>query len=87
MNIGMRTKAYMITVPKTDSRIYLTVSGPDSLGLFSVATLSFGVELLGWPLKPVEKYQNVGSPIKAIRENIKYPRGLPRLLPVASRSY
>ena len=32
---------------------------------------------LGWPLKPFEKYWYVGSLIKAIRENTKYPRGLP----------
>ena len=32
---------------------------------------------LGWPLKPFEKYLYIGSLIKAIRENIKYPRGLP----------
>ena len=40
---------------------------------------SFG-DRLGWPLQPFEKYEYVGSPIKAIRENIKYPRGLPSLL-------
>ena len=33
---------------------------------------------LGWSLKPFEKYQYIGSLIKAIRENIDYPRGLPR---------
>ena len=32
---------------------------------------------LGWTLKPVEKYQYIGSLITAIRENIQYPRGLP----------
>ena len=35
---------------------------------------------LGRPLKPIEKYQYMGYPIKPIRENIKYPRGLPRSL-------
>ena len=37
-------------------------------------------QTLGWPLKRLTKYQHVGFPIKAIRENIKYPRGLPRTL-------
>ena len=32
---------------------------------------------LGWRLKPIERYQYIWSPIKAIRENITYPRGLP----------
>ena len=32
---------------------------------------------LGWPLKPFDKYLYIGSLIKAIRENIKHPRGLP----------
>ena len=36
--------------------------------------------ILGWPLKPFEKYLYIGSPIKAIRENIKYPRFLPRIV-------
>ena len=33
-------------------------------------------DYLGWPLKPFEQYQYIGSLIKAIRDNIKYPRGL-----------
>ena len=37
-----------------------------------------GAQKLGWPLKPFDKYFCIGSPIKAIRENIKNPRGLPR---------
>ena len=43
-------------------------------------------ELLGWPLKPFEKLKYIGSPIKAIRENVKYPRGLPRLLLINPRA-
>ena len=35
--------------------------------------------VLGCPLTPFEKYWYIGSLIKAIRENIKYPRGLPRV--------
>ena len=42
--------------------------------------------LLGWPLKPFEKCQYIGSLIKAIRENIKYPRGLPSLDGCKNRS-
>ena len=32
---------------------------------------------LGWLLEPFVKYWYLGSLIEAIRENIKYPRGLP----------
>ena len=35
---------------------------------------------LGWPLKPFEQYWYIGSLSKAIRENVKYPSGLPREL-------
>ena len=35
------------------------------------------VPSLGWTPKPFDKYQYMGSLIKAIKENIKYPRGLP----------
>ena len=39
---------------------------------------------LGWPLKPLENYEYIRSLIqsliKAIRENIQYPRGLPSYL-------
>ena len=40
-------------------------------------TTRLGWDFLGWPLKPFEKYYYIGSLIKAIKENIKYPRGLP----------
>ena len=30
---------------------------------------------LGWPLKPIEKYEHIGSLIKTTRENIRYFRG------------
>ena len=33
---------------------------------------------LGWPPKPFETYQYIGSLIKAIKGNAKNPRGLPR---------
>ena len=36
------------------------------------------IEQLGWPLKPIEKYEHIWFPIKAIRDNNEYPRGLPR---------
>ena len=42
---------------------------------FRGASASLGY--LGWPPKPFEKYWYIGSLIKAIRENMKYPRGLP----------
>ena len=35
--------------------------------------------LLGWPLKPFEECQYIGSLITAIRDNLRYPRGLPSL--------
>ena len=36
--------------------------------------------LLGWPQNTLKNISNyIGSLIKAIRENIKYPRGLPSL--------
>ena len=38
----------------------------------------FKVEGLGWSLKPCEKYLYIGLSIKAIGENVKYPRDLPR---------
>ena len=37
----------------------------------------FRVSLLRWTLKPFENYLYIGSPIQPIRQNIKYPRGLP----------
>ena len=40
---------------------------------------------LVWPQKPIERYWYIGSLIKAIKENIKYPRGLPSsLMPLQS---
>ena len=36
--------------------------------------------MLGWPLKPFENNLYIGSPIKAIWECIKYPRGLPSMV-------
>ena len=43
------------------------------------------VIILGWPLKPLEKYSYMGSPIRAFGENMKCPRGLPSMcVPIIS---
>ena len=41
------------------------------------AVLSSGCIHWAGPLKPFEQFSYIGSPIKVIRENTKYPRGLP----------
>ena len=66
------------------TRTHLALEAPGGAQLQSFDCVD--PTMLGWPLQPFEKYEYIRSPIKAIRENIKYPRGLPRMLKVERRS-
>ena len=70
-------------------KCFSAASCQNGLTLFSYTTTDPRLRLirikvkglvLGWPLKPFEKHWYIGSLIKAIRENIKYPKGLRSVL-------